>query len=266
MPDPLTIATGVGAVGSFVTGLFGSRSQSRASRRAADIQERGLQQQLDIFNQLRDDQEPFRQTGLEALNVLGQAFGLPPIQTAPGRVTTTTTTGGINNEGIDAPFFPGSGETTVRTQTPAQRGAVVSFQDILNQFRQTPGFQFRQQQGEDAIARAAAARGLNQSGATVQALTEFNNNLAGDSFNRDFINPLFSLAGFGPNATGAQQTVGTDTASAIGNTNANLANIAVNQGNQRASAFDSANNALQGGLQNFTLLELLRRQNQGSTA
>jgi hypothetical protein len=49
-------------------------------------------------------------------------------------------------------------------------------------FQSDPGYQFRQQQGEDAINRAASARGGRLSGRTMQELGEFNQGLASQEY------------------------------------------------------------------------------------
>lgn len=55
-------------------------------------------------------------------------------------------------------------------------------QGLYSGFQADPGYQFRQQQGEDAINRAAAARGGRLSGRTLQELGEFNSGLASQEF------------------------------------------------------------------------------------
>lgn len=49
-------------------------------------------------------------------------------------------------------------------------------------FEQDPGYRFRQQQGEQAINRSAAARGGRMGGATMKALSEFNQGLASQEY------------------------------------------------------------------------------------
>ncbi len=77
------------------------------------------------------------------------------------------------------------------------------------EFRQSPGYQFRLQQGEQAIQRSAAARGGLLSGATEKALIRYNQNYATadyDNFLRRYyqsLTPFQSLAGVGQ-TTGAQ--------------------------------------------------------------
>jgi hypothetical protein len=111
---------------------------------------------------------------------------------------------------------------------------VSSLTDLITN---NPGIQFVRDQGERAISRAAAARGLNQSGGTLEDLTEFNSGLASTNFQNLVLNPLFQLAGFGNQQTQAGQQLVTGTGT-------NLANLALNAGNARASSFQNAGNTV----------------------
>jgi hypothetical protein len=62
------------------------------------------------------------------------------------------------------------------TATPDQNQA---YQNYLN----STGYQFQQQQGVDAITGSAAAKGILNSGSTAKALTSYGQGLAGQSFN-----------------------------------------------------------------------------------
>ncbi len=100
-----------------------------------------------------------------------------------------------------------------------------------------PLIRFNREQGEQAIARGAAARGLNQSGGTLKDLSRFNQDLAGAGVQNFVLNPLFELAGFGPRAAaqigGAAMTTGT-----------NLGNLAMGAANARGSAYQNAGNTI----------------------
>lgn len=88
-------------------------------------------------------------------------------------------------------------------------------QDPRQNWQQDPGYQFRQQQGEQAIGRAASAMGGRASGRTLKDLTSFNQDLAsqeyGNAVNRGFqqqaqqmgvAGQLAGLGGIGANAQG----------------------------------------------------------------
>jgi len=76
-------------------------------------------------------------------------------------------------------------------------------------FEADPSYQFRLSEGMKALTNAAAARGMNRSGATIKALGGYNQNMAsqeyGNAFNRFNTNrnALFQLAGMGQGAAGS---------------------------------------------------------------
>lgn len=55
-----------------------------------------------------------------------------------------------------------------------------------NQVKMDPGFQFRLQQGQNAIETSAAARGGLNSGRTLKALTQYGQNLASDEYSNAY--------------------------------------------------------------------------------
>jgi len=61
------IGAGIGAVGSIAGGALSASAQSKAAGKAAKTQ-------ADMFNQLRADQAPYRQTGGKALSELEKMF------------------------------------------------------------------------------------------------------------------------------------------------------------------------------------------------
>ena len=114
--------------------------------------------------------------------------------------------------------------------TPSTGG--LNLEDLV---ANNPLIQFNRQQGEQAIDRGAAARGLNQSGGTLQDLSTFNQQLSGAGVQDFVLNPLFQLAGFGSQGSAMASN-------AVGSNANNLSNIAMNTGNARASAFQNAGN------------------------
>lgn len=90
-----------------------------------------------------------------------------------------------------------------------------------------PSYQFRLQQGQDAIQSSAAARGGLLSGATLKALQGYGQDMASQEyqnaynrFNADQTNQynrLSNLVGIGQNASAQQGNFGAQTAQAIAN-------------------------------------------------
>ena len=111
-----------------------------------------------------------------------------------------------------------------------------------NAFQGSPGYQFRLNQGVQALDRSAAARGRLNSGAQQKALMEYGQGLGSQEYGQQF-NRLASLAGVGQTATNTGVAAGQGYASGAGN-------AYLSGGNARASAYTGAANALNSGIQN----------------
>jgi hypothetical protein len=137
-------------------------------------------------------------------------------------------------------------------QDPAQMNA---------QLAQMPGYQFQQQQGNDATKRQASAMGLGLSGNTLKALSDYNQGLASTSYQQQLQNLL--------------QPIDVGQASAAGQASAvqaganNMGTIATNAGNALgnigANAISGVSTALNQGMQNQQTLKTLQRLQQPSS-
>lgn len=134
------------------------------------------------------------------------------------------------------------------------------------EFEESPGYQFRLQEGINTLQRGAAARGNLLSGATQKALVGFGQDYATseyDNFLRRYYEsqqPLFGLAGMG--GTTAAQTAGM-----AQQTGANIGQMQMQGGNllaqgqmgagmAGASAYGHYGNILNQGISNMMLLGL----------
>lgn len=95
--------------------------------------------------------------------------------------------------------------------TTLSNGFGMNGQQVLNA---DPGYQFRLDQGNQAINAAAAARGLGNSGAALKELTRYGQDYASNEYNNAYnrqYNTLSQLAGYGnqasTNLAGAQGTM-----------------------------------------------------------
>jgi hypothetical protein len=113
-----------------------------------------------------------------------------------------------------------------------------------------PLIEFQRSENERFTSRAAAARGLNESGGTLLELQDRNNAITAAGVQDFVLNPLFQLAGFGPQASGQLN----QTANNVGG---NLANIALGTGASRASAFQNKADTTGNMISNFANLPLL---------
>lgn len=153
----------------------------------------------------------------------------------------------LGPEPVEQEFVPGSATNPAPT---------TSLRDLI---ANNPAIQFRQERGERAITRGAAARGINQSPNTLKSLADFNQGLASEGIQQFVLNPLFQLAGFGPQAN-AQTT------SAVQSNANNLSNLALTAGQARGSAFQQEGNVTGSALSNISdglLLRSLLRNQQG---
>lgn len=145
-------------------------------------------------------------------------------------------------------------------------------------FQESPGYQFRRQEGINALDASAAARGRLQSGAQARAVTRYGSNLAsqeyGNAFNRAMseyqlnagqkqqeFNQLASLANVGQVANSADQAARqnmannvTQSTQATGNA---IAQGALGAGQARASSYQNMAGAANQGIQNYLLYDMM---------
>lgn len=97
-------------------------------------------------------------------------------------------------------------------------------------YQASPGYQFRFSEGQRALDRSAAARGMLLSGNQLRALTEYGQTLAAQDF-ANYANQLATLAGIGQAATAGTAQLGSGAAS-------RTADYLVNAANARANGLD----------------------------
>ena len=92
-------------------------------------------------------------------------------------------------------------------------------QSALAQLQTTPGYQFQLGQGDNAINAAAAAGGTLNSGNQATALSNYNQGLAGNTY-QSAVNNLSPFLGLSENsASGAAGVLGGETSALTGNNN-----------------------------------------------
>lgn len=108
--------------------------------------------------------------------------------------------------------------------TPAGKSPTAETQQRrLDALRNTPGYQFQQQQGTLNTLNAASAQGMNLSGNTLEALSKFNQGLADTTYQQEVGN-LENVVNTGQAAAAGQ-------AANVGNAASNIGNTLINQGN-----------------------------------
>jgi len=117
----------------------------------------------------------------------------------------------------------------------------------MEQFQADPGYAFRLGEGQKAIERSAAARGMQLSGSTLKGLTNYAQGAASQEYNNAFnryqaersalLNPLQSLAGIGQTATSQVGAAGQNYANAA-------SDLTTSGAAARASGYVGSANAL----------------------
>lgn len=117
-------------------------------------------------------------------------------------------------------------------------------------FQADPGYQFRLDEGNKAIERSAAARGLNNSGGTLKALTRYGQDYASGEFSNAYnrynadrtsiFNRLAAISGIGQTAQNQIANQGTAVANSIGQTQQGMGNARASGYVGGANAFNSA--------------------------
>ena len=208
--------TAVAIGGGAILNYIGSQNASNAQTDAANQANATQQQQ---YNQTRQDQMPWMNRGNAAGNQMSYLLGLPGYGAGGSANGGGTTTAGAN------PFEPNTG--------------MGGYGSLSTPFSQTnwqadPGYAFRLQQGQQALERSGAARGMTLSGAQAKALDAYGQGMgsqeyqnAYNRYNNDqtsLYNRLAGVAGTGQTATNMTGQLGAQAANGIANTQASLGN------------------------------------------
>jgi hypothetical protein len=195
-----------------ISGLA-TQNQAKASRRAADAQVKSAEEasriQREMFDRQVQLQEPFRQGGLAGQNRLLELLGIG------GNAS-------VSDYGRDARDFS------------------------MNDFEIDPGYGFRLAEGNKALERSAAARGMVMSGSMLKGAQRFGQDMASNEYQNAYnrfqtnrssrLNPLMGLAGAGQGATNVLS-------GAAGQLGTQLGENAMGAGNARASGYIGSANA-----------------------
>ena len=246
MPNPLVALGGASILG----GAKASRDAKKAAKaqveagdRAALMEQQSADKQLalqrEIWEKQQADYKPYLEQGQYGINTLGNLM--------------KSGSGQLNN-----PF-----DTYLKSK------GLAGGQFNTN----NPAYQFQLKQGQQALDRSSAARGMGYSGAQMKAAQEYGQGLASQQYDKeynrasgefgDYFNRLAGLSQGGQQAAGSMAQAGGQYAQNAGNTFANLSNaqtgILGQQANARASGYTANANALSGGLNSLTNLYALNK-------
>ena len=291
----MAISTAAAIIGGSVlsggAALLAGGAQADAASEAAALQAQATREsvgeQRRQFNLLRGDLAPYRETGANALAQYAALYGIG----RGGGGTAGTTEQNVHDFIPAGPnnFFQGANTLAEHRAiqarfdaNPQAFGAPEGFpnttggeegssgflsqeemQAARDRFMETPGYQFRFDEGIRALDRSASATGRLRGGGYTRELTRYAQGVASGEF-ENYANRLSGLAGMGQGSTVSTGTLGVQTGANIGNTlmagAAGQGNALMAAGTARASGYAGAANAASGGAQNWMLYNLLQRQ------
>ena len=205
------------------TNIFGDNSTDRAIDAQTDATRAAMSEQRQMYDQMREDQQPWRDAGQGALGALLGQMGI-------GNATF-----GSGDVGHGAIKYGGSDKFR-NNQGLMTGGGNLMREFSMDDFREDPGYQFRLSEGQKAIERGAAARGGLNSARTMKALMGYGQNMASQEYQNAYnrynqnqsnkFNRLASIAGLGQTA------------------NQQLGNASMNYGNQMSNLHTGMGNAI----------------------
>ena len=268
---------GVGA--SLLGGLFqgGAAKKAAAAQTKAAEQQMGFARE--VYDDQTNFLAPYRNTGNVANAAYAYELGLGSrpmiggqplgIETIPGTATTSSAggrvvdplsggLGGLNmllGGGMQPRRVGGTTTTSPTTYRTSDGRTFASLEEAqawananptggteYQGLQKTPGYDFQLSQGLDAVQSSAAARGMLNSGATMNAVNTFGQGLANQEYN-NYLNRLSGVASNGQNAAGA-------TAAAAGNYGGMGANALAGIGNAQSTGAIAQGNAFNSAIGN----------------
>lgn len=242
---------GAGAIAS-------SNAQKNAAKRAQEASNYAADQSAAVlrenYNKSAQALAPWQRSGLQANDAINALLGLGGPEPMQGLPTTqpnamsqfmggdfggyTTPAAMMGDYGTWQPpgGWQGFGGFGVQNFGPTAMGNVTTpapsaqqrYENAFNNYRNSTGYNFRLNEGINAINSGYAGAGSIKSGAAMKAINDYGQNMASGEF-ANYLAALGNQQAIGSNAASAQAGVSQN----LGNS---LANIAMQQGNNNANA------------------------------
>lgn len=268
----------IGAVGSLAGGSMQANAAGQAANASTQAGRDQIAATLAMYNQSRNDTMPYQATGVGALNMLAQMYGLPTQAFNPGggisisggepakkkkrslfdKITDPANLAGqFGGTSYDPMGFfgkPGQELSPLNIQVGAGAGGGGGAQVTpgtgvadFSAFYQTPDYLVARDEGLQGLNRLAASRGGFRSGRNDADVMRFASNLGSSAFG-NFQNNLFRLAGFGGQANSQLNQLGQNASNQVGNAlyNAGQArsNAFLNQGQAMSNAWNGVGSSI----------------------
>ena len=225
-------------------------ASGNASKQARDAATQNNATATNVYNQNKENMAPYAQRGNAAGNQINALLGLGGGQVsapAPANDGYGGEYGGYDAPGFDGGnnFNGGSRMFSPRSTMPAAANdPAAAARGAFDTYRNSDGYQFRFNQGADAINNNYAARGLLQSGAALKELTNYGQGQASNEFGK-YLSQLSGQQGVGLGAVNGLAGVG---GNYVNQTSANNDSAASASGNAGLAAAGQVNNILGTGL------------------
>ena len=277
-------AVGAGAVGAIASSNAAGKASKAQSQAAADANATQMAQ----YEQTREDQTPWRDSGALALNALNNGLGLnmgAGMNSMYGAPTESRASFDADaymaaNPAVADPAQWASGDAyshyqqygkaqgaaftgtakynqqVAAMQNPQAQTTQAGFGDLNRKFTQAdfqadPGYQFRMDEGARGMNNSAAARGGVLSGAALKAASKYSQNFASNEYGNSY-NRFNTDQTNSFNRLASIAGVGQMANNQVSAAGQNMANnVSQNQlgaGNARASGYVGQANALTGGI------------------
>lgn len=200
-------------IGSIVGGIIGQQGAQAGGDMAYGGAVQSAQMQQQEAQRGRIAMSPWTGAGQSALGKITELLGL-------GRITNET-----SNDGKY--YVDGSNAKQLQT-------------NALADFQTDPGYNWRKQEGINALDRSAGSRGMRLSGAQVKGVQNFGDGLASEEYN-NYFNRLMGVSGAGQSGTASAN--GTSAGLVAGAGNAMLQGSAA-----RGSGYAQGANAMASGI------------------
>lgn len=266
-------AAAIGAVASIGSAALGASASKKAAKKAAAAQQAAAESnnalQTQIYNMNTGNLSPFMTRGNAAGDAYNALLGLggsarpqqASTMSAPDYAAYVQSNPDIMAEwqggrtGMDMAGYGqyhwnnyGQNEGRALGQPNALSSVQTtqpSAQDAFQTYQNSTGYQFRLNQGMNALASNYRARGVSQSGAADKALLKYGQDYGSNEFG-NYLGQLSNQQAVGLSAANALAGVGTNYAGMVGANNQNAADATANA----AIAKANANNGLYAGVAN----------------
>lgn len=164
-----------GGAASLLGGILGSSASEKAAQEQAQAAINAQNISKQEFNTITQQESPFTGAGYGALSQLNYLLG----NGAPGTAATPQTFGPGGS------ITPGSAGTAA-SSTAGNYGSLLKPFGLSDFYNYSPAYQFQKQQGTQGVLNADAAGQGALSGSAMKDLIDYNQGLAGTSFNNAF--------------------------------------------------------------------------------